>query len=44
MIPAAQGSALWQGAAWDPETNMLYVPSVTNMSTTRCSPAVSVRT
>ena len=32
MIPAAQGSALWQGAAFDPETNMLYVPSVTNMS------------
>ena len=32
QIPAAQGSALWQGAAWDPETNMLYVPSVTNMT------------
>ena len=32
QIPGGQGSALWQGAAWDPETNMLYVPSVTNMS------------
>jgi quinoprotein glucose dehydrogenase len=32
QIPGNQGSALWQGAAWDPETNMLYVPSVTNMS------------
>jgi quinoprotein glucose dehydrogenase len=32
QIPAAQGAALWQGAAWDPETNMLYVPSVTNMT------------
>jgi quinoprotein glucose dehydrogenase len=32
QIPAAQGAALWQGAAWDPETNMLYVPSVTNVT------------
>ena len=32
QIPAAQGAALWQGAAWDPETNMLYVPSVTNIT------------
>ncbi len=31
QVPAAQGAALWQGAAWDPETNMLYVPSVTNI-------------
>jgi len=31
QVPAAQGAALWQGAAWDPETNMLYVPSVTNL-------------
>ncbi len=38
QIPAAQGSALWQGAAWDPETNMLYVPSVTNMSTNALQP------
>lgn len=38
QIPAAQGAALWQGAAWDPETNMLYVPSVTNMSTTALQP------
>jgi quinoprotein glucose dehydrogenase len=32
QIPASQGAALWQGASWDPETNMLYVPSITNMS------------
>ena len=32
QIPGNQGSALWQGAAWDPETQMLYVPSVTNMT------------
>ena len=38
QIPAAQGAALWQGAAWDPETNMLYVPSVTNMSNNVLSP------
>jgi quinoprotein glucose dehydrogenase len=38
QIPAAQGAALWQGAAWDPETNMLYVPSVTNMSTNSLQP------
>ena len=31
QVPAAQGAALWQGAAFDPETNMLYVPSVTNL-------------
>jgi quinoprotein glucose dehydrogenase len=38
QIPAAQGAALWQGAAWDPETNMLYVPSVTNMSLNALQP------
>ncbi|RPI54903.1 MAG: pyrroloquinoline quinone-dependent dehydrogenase [Acidobacteria bacterium] len=38
QIPAAQGSALWQGAAWDPETNMLYIPSVTNMSANALQP------
>lgn len=38
QIPAAQGAALWQGAAWDPETNMLYVPSVTNMSVNALQP------
>jgi len=32
QLPGSQGSALWQGASWDPETDMLYVPSVTNMS------------
>ena len=38
QIPAAQGAALWQGAAWDPETNMLYVPSVTNISNNTLQP------
>ncbi len=38
QIPAAQGAALWQGAAWDPETNMLYVPSVTNISVNALQP------
>ena len=30
-IPHGQGAALWEGAAFDPETQMLYVPSVTNL-------------
>ena len=34
----ARRGALWQGAAWDPETNMLYVPSVTNMSVNALQP------
>ena len=38
QIPAAQGAALWQGAAWDPETNMLYVPSVTNLTAVALQP------
>jgi quinoprotein glucose dehydrogenase len=38
QIPAAQGAALWQGAAYDPDTNMLYVPSVTNMSVNALQP------
>jgi len=29
--PGAQGSALWQGTSWDPETNMLYVPSISTL-------------
>jgi quinoprotein glucose dehydrogenase len=32
QIPASQGAALWQGVSWDPELNMLFVPSITNMS------------
>ncbi len=28
-VPGAQGGASWAGAAFDPETGMLYVPSVT---------------
>ncbi len=38
QIPAAQGAALWQGSAWDPETHMLYVPSVTNMTNNALQP------
>jgi quinoprotein glucose dehydrogenase len=38
QIPAAQGAALWQGASWDPETQMLYVPSVTNMTAVALQP------
>ena len=38
QVPGNQGSALWQGAAWDPETNMLYVPSVSNMSVQALQP------
>jgi quinoprotein glucose dehydrogenase len=30
QIPHAQGGANWQGAAADPETGIMYVPSVTN--------------
>jgi quinoprotein glucose dehydrogenase len=38
QIPASQGAALWQGASWDPETNTLYVPSITNMSVNALQP------
>jgi quinoprotein glucose dehydrogenase len=38
QLPGNQGSALWQGAAFDPETQMLYVPSVTNMSVQALQP------
>ena len=31
MLPSAGGGANWQGAAWDPETRILYVPSATNV-------------
>ncbi len=30
MLPNATGGANWQGAAADPETGMLYVPSATS--------------
>ena len=30
QLPGNQGSALGQGAAWDPDTNLLYVPPVSN--------------
>ena len=33
QIPHAQGGANWQGAAADPETGIMYVPSVTNWFT-----------
>ena len=29
QLPGSQGGADWQGAAFDPETNYLYVPSIT---------------
>ena len=38
QLPGNQGSALWQGAAWDPETHMLYVPSVSNMTVQALQP------
>ena len=38
QLPGNQGSALWQGAAWDPEMNMLYVPSVSNMTVQALQP------
>ena len=38
QLPGNQGSALWQGGAWDPETNMFYVPSVSNMSVQALQP------
>jgi quinoprotein glucose dehydrogenase len=28
MLPSAAGGANWRGAAFDPETNILYVPSI----------------
>lgn len=38
QLPGNQGSALWQGAAWDPELNMLFVPSVSNMTVQALQP------
>jgi quinoprotein glucose dehydrogenase len=38
QLPGNQGSALWQGAAFDPETKMLYVPSVSNMTVQALQP------
>jgi quinoprotein glucose dehydrogenase len=38
QLPSNQGSALWQGAAWDPETKMLYVPSVTHVTNQALGP------
>ncbi len=32
QLPGAGGGANWQGAAFDPEHQMLYVPSATNIS------------
>lgn len=31
MLPSSNGGASWQGAAADPETGILYVPSTTNV-------------
>jgi quinoprotein glucose dehydrogenase len=33
MLPSPGGGANWPGAAFDPETDMLYVPSSTNLAT-----------
>jgi quinoprotein glucose dehydrogenase len=41
QVPAAQGAALWQGASFDPETQMLYVPSVTNLSVQALQPGAT---
>jgi quinoprotein glucose dehydrogenase len=38
QLPGNQGSALWQGAAWDPELSMLFVPSVSNMTVQALQP------
>jgi len=38
QIPGNQGSENWQGASFDPETGMFYVPSVTNMSVQALQP------
>jgi quinoprotein glucose dehydrogenase len=38
QLPSNQGSALWQGASWDPETKMLYVPSVTHATNQALGP------
>jgi len=38
QIPGNQGSANWQGISWDPETSLLYVPSVTNMTVQALQP------
>ena len=38
QLPGNQGSALWQGAAWDPELQMLFVPSVSNMTVQALQP------
>jgi quinoprotein glucose dehydrogenase len=31
MLPSANGGASWQGAAVDPDTGVLYIPSTTNI-------------
>ncbi len=33
MLPSAGGGANWPGAAFDPETDILYIPSTTTFST-----------
>ena len=44
ILPSAGGGANWNGAAFDPETNILYIPSKTTPSSNRLvapDPAVS---
>ncbi len=37
-LPGAQGGASWAGAAFDPETQMLYVPSITRPTVVKVFP------
>ena len=41
MRPSSIGGANWSGAAVDPETGMLYVPSANRMSVVRLRPPLS---
>ena len=43
MMPSAAGGANWRGAAVDPETGWLYVPSVTLTSSLAVNPTDSAR-
>lgn len=43
-LPGALGGANWQGAAVDPETGMLYVPSITSPSFFRIVPGDTAQT
>jgi quinoprotein glucose dehydrogenase len=38
MVPAATGAANWESAGIDPETGVIYIPSVTNLSVQALQP------